>query len=333
MEQVELREQFLNTFQLLTPKQQRVWRYLQSFTKQYRNVYPSHQNIAKACDCHRDTVIQAINRFKKLGWLGVIKRAYRSCVYFLVDELVQIDTRNPKTFQKNLSSYSDIDPTTNPTILKKNKYDSKKNELVENETVQSLQEEGIQISQEDLCKLSQSAKRNPNAMNKAIKDYRALTLKETVRNPVALLISRYNHHANQTEIVCPREVVNLDLSQSDRKALAKLNSQNRKAFLYAYEDYRSYCIFRKVGNIAAFIISRFKSYLNGDLETVGDQRSNLTKIKRLLNKYKLPKNVNIQLLNTTVEVTSGSWFKTVRIDDRGAPRELENLLKRLGAKH
>ena len=123
MEKSQLVEDFLNTYHLLTPKQRRIWNYLHSFAKRYRNVFPSQQTIAEACGCHRSTVIEAVKKFVSLGWLGMMRRAYKSCLYYISDKLIRIDLKNPLTFVKKISSPKPTKkPTQDPTVI--NKYSS-----------------------------------------------------------------------------------------------------------------------------------------------------------------------------------------------------------------
>lgn len=105
----ELTEKFLNTFQLLSVKQQKIWQLLQWYSTHYRNVFPSHATIAEKVGCCRDTVIETIKKFRQWGWICALKRCYRSNVYFLQECLKKLDTRKNETFM--------IDPTENPTQI------------------------------------------------------------------------------------------------------------------------------------------------------------------------------------------------------------------------
>ena len=88
----EIKENFLNTFELLSRKQQKIWRYLQKYSQENVNVFPLHREIARKCKCHRDTVVIATNKFKLFKWLRVVKRAYSSNLYFIAEEFLNIDT-------------------------------------------------------------------------------------------------------------------------------------------------------------------------------------------------------------------------------------------------
>lgn len=97
---LSLREQFLNTFPLLTKVQKRVWEYLRWYSQKFRHVFPSHKTIAEAVQCCRDSVIESVKKFVELGWIGTKKRCFRSSLYFMATELIEIDSRDPKTFQR-----------------------------------------------------------------------------------------------------------------------------------------------------------------------------------------------------------------------------------------
>ena len=134
----ELLENFLNTFQLLTPKQQKIWRVIQWYSQTYRAVFPSHSTIAKKVGCHRDTVIQTMKKFKEWGWLVSAKRCFRSCVYLVSEVLKKIDTKLNDTFRVNPTD----NPTENPTLY--NTYSLSCNERIpkpkENVAVQSIKD-------------------------------------------------------------------------------------------------------------------------------------------------------------------------------------------------
>jgi hypothetical protein len=112
---MNLRENFLNTFQLLSPKQQKIWRYLQYCSNTIRQVFPSQQTIANKCGCHRSTVNVTIGKFFQWGWLVKKKRCYRSNVYFVNDELKAINTYGKDTFLLRVNATTQ---TTTDTTMK-----------------------------------------------------------------------------------------------------------------------------------------------------------------------------------------------------------------------
>ncbi len=321
MEQEELVENFLNTFHLLTPKQQKIWRYLQSFAKHYRAVFPSQSKIAKACQCHRETVIEAIKKFKSFGWLSVVRRAYTSCVYFLIENLIGIDTLNPKSFEKkNFSPKTDMNPTSKPTVINSNK--SNKNDIDAQRNVQNFS-----LSEKDTKIILSLEKRNPSAMQHAIEDLKALEKKEEIKNPAALLVSRFNHHSTNLNI--PDEVKHLDISEKDKAILSKYNTNNRESFLFAYEDFKSYSMVKYVGNISAFITSRFKAHLKGE-GSVEKESPILNKnfVNEILPKLKIPKGVNINALNKYIEVVSGTHSRVFTYEDKNFRTKLKKTFRK-----
>jgi hypothetical protein len=75
----QVREDFLDTFQLLTPKQKKIWCYLQSMAKNLRVVFPGQGTIAKAVGCGRETVIETIKKFgiRSQGSWGLVANEHR----------------------------------------------------------------------------------------------------------------------------------------------------------------------------------------------------------------------------------------------------------------
>lgn len=200
-----IKENFLNTFQLLSPKQQKIWRYIQGYAKRYRHVFPSHTTIATDVNCCRDTVIQAIKKFCQLGWLGSIKRCFRSNLYFVADDLKNIDTTNPSSFKVDPESSKPTEnptqkPTENPTLYK-TVYNgvSERNTYQKPKTVQHPQcketshmLESIGILGKDLWCLARYGLR---AVSLAIEDYKTRKAPGSIRNLSAWLTNRCQAHA------------------------------------------------------------------------------------------------------------------------------------------
>lgn len=112
----ELIEDFLNTFQLLSAKQKKIWQIIHWYSTHHRQVFPSQSTIAEKAECCRDTVIQAIKKFVELGWLGSIKRCFRSSLYFITKCLMKFDTRKNETFYLKPTENPTAIPTENPTL-------------------------------------------------------------------------------------------------------------------------------------------------------------------------------------------------------------------------
>lgn len=328
MEQIDLVDHFLNNFQLLTPKQQKVWRYLQSYAKHYRNVFPSHAKIAEACTCHRDTVIEAIKKFKNMGWLRYVKRAYTSCVYYLADVLVCINTLNSQTFEKkNFSHEPDINSATDPTVMNTNKSKLIKNEFEKNENVQKLAQEGIVFSVKDLAIFQALAKKNQQAMDKAFNDCLTLSKKEGIRNPGALVTARWKAH-NTASLRVVEEVKHLEISESDKKILTRYSKENRKAFLFALEDFSTYKVSQKVKNIAAFITNRFNSYTNKNEKDKEEKNVDKSSVENLLSKFDFPREISVFLGEKYVEFSFGCWSNVFEYKDLKFETKLKSLLSK-----
>jgi DNA-binding transcriptional MocR family regulator len=102
----------------LSEIQRRIWDYVATIARGCRHVFPSHAKIAASVGCCRDTVIEAMKKFRSLGWLASIKRCYRSSVYFLKECLVQLDTKNIDRYIRPLppDEISREKPTGGPTL-------------------------------------------------------------------------------------------------------------------------------------------------------------------------------------------------------------------------
>lgn len=340
MELIQIKESFLNHYPLLTPMQKRIWLLLLDYSKNYRTVFPSHSKIARACGCHRDTVIQAIKKFISLSWLGVMKRAYKTCVYFISECLLHLNPRRNDIFKKFCQSKPTEYPTNKPTLINKNKYEDKKNDIVskDDRNVQitdfSSQVSLKGVSKKDLSLLENLTTKDPSAMKKAIDDLKALEEKENVRNVAALIVSRWKYHnSNRDGGEVEHVVKDLPLSQKDKELMSKYCRQDRKAFLYAFEDFKTYGIFRKVRNVAAFLTSRFFAYSKGSVIKIDPKCSFQANKKMALELEKnavCPKGVRIVALNKYIEFNSGMFCDVIEYVHKSFDYELEKLIKKWG---
>lgn len=193
----EVKECFLNTFQILSIKQQKIWQLLQWYATHYRQAFPSHTTIAEKVGCCRDTVVEAIKLFVERGWMTTIKRVYRSSLYFIKNFLLNIDTRKNETFALN--------PTENPTEIPTlyNTYSmQEKNRMpkevgavqnLNSEKQQILQEIGISLPKDVFCLTRFSLR----ALSLAYDDYRTRQSPSPIRKLAAWITSRCKQYTQK----------------------------------------------------------------------------------------------------------------------------------------
>lgn len=112
-------EGILNCFQFLSSKQKKIFLYIQWIGKNFRNVFPCFKTIAEKCECSIPTAKRAIKYFESMGWLCHQKRSYRSNIYFMDRQVLQLDLTSPNAFRKVTPTLSN-DPkndTQNDTVL------------------------------------------------------------------------------------------------------------------------------------------------------------------------------------------------------------------------
>lgn len=190
---------FLNTFQLLPEKQKKIWQILNWYAVHYRNVFPSHATIAEKVGCCRDTVIQAIKKFTEWGWIGVIKRCFRSNMYFMRECLKKFDTRKNETFRLNPTENPTAIPTVNPTLY--NTYSSSCNvrstsgkensgtvQDINPEKEQILRKIGIHDAKDIWC----LSRFSPKILNLAAEDEKTRKAKWPIINLAAWITDRCN---------------------------------------------------------------------------------------------------------------------------------------------
>lgn len=107
-------ENFLNNFQKLTTNFKKIFRYLQGIAKTYRNVYPSVPTIAKNTGCSESTVKRATALFRVLGFLRSEKVAYQSNYYYIIPDLIRLNTRDHNSFKN--ATQSTLDPSVDPCV-------------------------------------------------------------------------------------------------------------------------------------------------------------------------------------------------------------------------
>lgn len=204
-----LKEDFLNLFHLLTPKQQKIWRTLHWYSRTFRQIFPAHDRLAKSAGCCRDTVIEALKKFVSMGWLGSIKRCFRSNLYFVPDVLASLDLDDPRTFRRqapkkalvptsNPTQSPTTIPTENPTLLNvnSNKPIERKNEAA-SENVQATGQGKEQQLPHEVRELPVApkdkallARYSLNVLRLAIEDWKTYARLYSVRNVAAFLTSR-----------------------------------------------------------------------------------------------------------------------------------------------
>ncbi len=98
----QLIESLLTGFQLMSKGTRKVFKYLQWMSKTYRNVFPSLESIAKGTGLSVKTVQRAINSFVTMDWLIKIRRPYQSNVYYMPDEIININLEDSEAFFRNV---------------------------------------------------------------------------------------------------------------------------------------------------------------------------------------------------------------------------------------
>lgn len=318
MKQSKKLESFSENFFSLTPKQQRIWKYLQFMARKHAAVFPSQSTIAKACSCHRDTVIEAIKQFVRLGWLEKVKRGYTSCVYLLFKPLIWVCE---KTAEKIFHEKSD----NNPTLDINYSFSRERTNNEENDTVQKLAMKGIVFSKKDHAVFRSLAKKNKEAMEKALEDCLAFSEREGIRNPGAFVTARWKAH-NTASLEVVEEVKHLEISEKDKKILTKYSKENRKAFLFALEDFSTYKISQNVKNIAAFITNRFKSYVNGNEGGNEEKTVKRSDVESLLSNILFPKEMSVCVGESYVEFSWGSWCNVFEYADLKCKEKISRFL-------
>jgi hypothetical protein len=113
-------ENFLIIFDGLSYQQKEIWQLLCWFNKHCYVTRPSQTTIARMVGCCRDTVIEAIKKFKEFGWMATIKKAYQTLIYFISDNLLKLDTKDRNIFKK--ATISREAPAQAPTLSRISSY-------------------------------------------------------------------------------------------------------------------------------------------------------------------------------------------------------------------
>ena len=209
MEAHEEVENFKNLYGSLSKKQQKIWRYLHWFCRSYRTVKPSHAHIAKQCECSRDTVIQALKKFVNYGWLGMMKKFWRTTTYFISEALLRVNPSDSNSFRRkdpiplDKKENPTHGPTLNPTHITNTSSEtlnvgvqSSKDNLKTQENSQETREishqlKDVPIPEEDKRLLSRFSER---VLALSIEDCRSYNKKYRIRNLPALLTHRCKHY-------------------------------------------------------------------------------------------------------------------------------------------
>jgi hypothetical protein len=105
---------FLNIYQTLSKFQRKVFKYLQWFSKKFRNVFPCIYTMTKALGCSDSTIKRATAFFHKMGWIAKCKRGYQSNIYYMNDELIRINLDDTNLFFREERPLND--PINDPVL-------------------------------------------------------------------------------------------------------------------------------------------------------------------------------------------------------------------------
>lgn len=92
----------LNCFQLMSKGHRAIFKYLHFMAKTCRNVFPSLAHIAKVKGLCIKTIQRAIDKFVAMDWLIKIRRPYQSNVYYMPDEIIDLNLEDSSTFLRNV---------------------------------------------------------------------------------------------------------------------------------------------------------------------------------------------------------------------------------------
>lgn len=89
-------EALKNAWQLLSKGYKKVLKYIWWYFKKLKTVFPSHATIANDVGLSEKQVRNALNHFESKGWIGWVKRPYHSNVYFMPDEIINLNLNDEK---------------------------------------------------------------------------------------------------------------------------------------------------------------------------------------------------------------------------------------------
>lgn len=111
--------EFLDQFEIITKAFRKIFQYFQFMAKKYRNVFSGVEHIANICGYSTATVKRATAFFARMGWICKLKRGYQSNVYFMNEELKDIDLDDPALFHRQKPPVSEVnDPKMIPYYSK-----------------------------------------------------------------------------------------------------------------------------------------------------------------------------------------------------------------------
>lgn len=105
---------FLNIYQTLSKFQRKVFKYLQWFSKKFRNVFPCIFTMTQALQCSDSTIKRATAYFHRMGWVSKSKRGYQSNVYYMNNELIDLNLDDVNLFFREKRPVND--PTNDPVL-------------------------------------------------------------------------------------------------------------------------------------------------------------------------------------------------------------------------
>lgn len=299
---------------LCTKSERRLLRLIIDGNRKYGdNYYQSKTGMASLLDISVKTVRRGITKLIQLGFI-IESYVNLTPVWRIkkMPDFAKCPTNVPQDKNSSLQNDNDASASGNVQYPKRDWI--------------GLQE--LNLPKKDIPMLVALAKKNLDAMHKAIADLKAFSQKETVRNPVGYICSKWNKYANPRSTETAPELAGIDLNAKDKEILSAYEKRDRKAFLMAYEDFKSYSMFHKVGNIAAVITQRFKSYLAGEVKEPVDSEKNKKTAEWVESVSIIPRGTGFGVYSACVVFSSGMKTESLKYDDQNFEKKFLFLLNK-----
>jgi len=93
---------FREKFPLLSKRQKDIYKHIFFMCKKFRTVYISQSRIAEVHGCTREYVNRVLRMFKNWAWIKLVSRGYNTSIYFIADDLKNIDPLDKKNFMNEV---------------------------------------------------------------------------------------------------------------------------------------------------------------------------------------------------------------------------------------
>lgn len=302
-----LTEMFLNCYQYLSYLEQKIFYYLQIFSQHHRCVFPSQSHIAVKCGCSRRTVIRVLKKFNELGWIVKVRRCYRSCKYYVNENLKNLELKNPLTFMLKKNYKNEKSGTRDVTIYSVHSTECNTRDTLDQGSRYKYIYSDIErfrkyLSNQDVEKFKNLMDSNPVVMRMALNDAVQYAKKTTIENYGRYIQSRINEYTKAQNNIAEEVKYIQGINEEELIRLTIQKNNHPEEFRCALERLKEVKNKSNIKTVFGFLVKTTMNYIEGKFKKKPVENKNF--------EVRLDAKGNVSSVNVSAEENK-IWFKSL----------------------